>query len=354
MNPLRDLAESALRENMVDTSHGRLLVAGANQFKTLWTRDFCLSVPGLLIIGEKSLVERQLDLYFNFVREDGVAPRGVDVMPPQARVVLNCFGMGAWARSYEGRVLRPEYYGEHGTVAFDSGVLLIRAAIQAGCLDRYSSQISRILSFYQRSLREGLIVQAPFSDWQDSAKREGHGLYLHTLMAIVAPYVRHDLFIGLTERIREHFFDGIFYRQSRGGQIPLEANLWIIEHGLFKEDSKALYQRLKESDLWKKPGLPIYPQYPNREVAWTTKMVGLRHYHDGFRWSWLLAESARIAKLMNDQAEYDRIIKELQKWCEKQVFEIYDDFGRPAKRFLYFSEGPFSWGAAKIVEALGK
>lgn len=86
-------------------------------------------------------------------------------------------------------------------------------------------------------------------------------------------------------------------------------------------------------------------------------MVGLRHYHDGFYWGWLIADCHRIAKLMGDTEEAERIANKFAESIYSDAFmaEIYEvnrGLLRPVSRRFYQSESPFTWTSAKWLEAL--
>ncbi len=86
---LRQKAIQTLRKNMIKTPEGLLLAAGGHQFRTLWVRDFCYSVPGLLQMGQADLVEKQIRFIVRYKCEDGLLPRGFDVLSPKLRVLLH-------------------------------------------------------------------------------------------------------------------------------------------------------------------------------------------------------------------------------------------------------------------------
>lgn len=353
-----------------------MLAAGWSQFRTLWTRDFCFSVPGLLHAGHADVVDRQLRALLAHQRNDGLIVRGLDVVDPKLRVLLNTALRPLPRRlrtpSYVGRTLLPEYLGEHGTPAIDSNVLVIQAIGQyvdhtgdASLFTDNLEAIAKAVDYYIRQFNDGLISQPGFSDWQDSASREGPGLYLHVLLLRAARHLRANGVAcaweePLREKVAQSFFDqrrGMFTQDVTHSQVPLEANLWIIESDLLPDvvSRSDLYKRLKACALWDRVGVPITPRYPSSAVSWTTKAVGLRHYHDGLRWSWLMAEAARTAKLVGDPAESDRIYAALQALTEAsgKVAEVYElEANTPVKRGFYRSESPFSWGAAKVIESL--
>lgn len=373
---LRDVAVRSLRANLVQTDSGEMLTAGWSQFRTLWTRDFCFSVPGLLQAGHADVVDRQLRLLLASAREDGLIVRGLDVVDPKRRVLLNTALRPLPRRvrtpSYVGRPLLPEYLGEHGTPAIDSNVLVVQAIGQyvehtgdTSLFNDNTAQLAKVMRFYTDQFNDGLISQPGFSDWQDSAERVGPGLYLHVLLLraaghLAASGITCDWEPALRARITERFFDerrGLFTQDITHTQVPLEANLWIVESNLFPDliAPRELYNRLTASALWTRVGVPIAPDYPSSAVSWTTKVVGLRHYHDELRWSWLMAEAARIAKLVGDHQEADRIYSQLHVLTSTtgHVAEVYElEKNVPVKRGFYRSESPFSWGAAKLVESL--
>lgn len=370
---LRSKAISTLEANRVETSQGTFLAAGGHQFRTLWVRDFCFAVPGLLSIGWEDLVGRQLELILSRQRADGLLPRGLDTVNPKWRVVRHTAlrFLPSAPRAFMSGDLKAEYLGEHGTPAFDSGLLWIgswaawRRATGSTALDRREA-IGNILRWTASFLHDGLLHQPPFSDWQDSARREG--LLLHTQLLFLraareylAVWPGADLpfeaavFEDALRRFARLLPNGLLEETPGRGQASLETQLLVLsDPGLLPEiDRGALWKSLCVSELWKTPGLPVHPPYPAADVSWTTKAVGLRRYHDGFQWGWLAADLARIAYLRGDRDRGDRLLEELGRWDAEEKFlsEIYED-GAPVRTMLYRSESPFTWTAAKVLEAL--
>lgn len=374
---LRARAARSLEANIVETDRGTLLAAGGGQFRTLWTRDFCFAVPGLMRTGHKDLVRRQLQLLLENQREDGLIVRGLDVVNPKRRVVLNTvtpfLPKKVTSPNYLGRRMRPEYLGEHKTPAIDSNVLVAQAICQyaeytgdVGFVNDNVGRIKSAWSYYANQFEDGFIVQPPFSDWQDSANRTGVGLYLHVLL-IRAGLLLSKFGIDVSgphnyqHVISQRFFGPHLrmFRQDEMQQVPLESNLWILESELFtdKVSRTELSEKLRRSPLWQFLGVPVSPRYGSDQISWTTKAVGLRNYHDGLRWSWLIAEAARVSSLLNDSHEANRILRTLQYMTDDsdEIAEVYHlrkpvPFRSSAGR--YRSESPFSWGAAKVIEAI--
>lgn len=362
---LHQRAIATIEANLVQTRDGVFLVAGGHQFKTLWVRDFCFSVPGLLAAGYSDLVNRQLALILRFRGPSGFLPRGLDVTNPKLRVVANLIGRSSWVSDYKNAPLMPEYLGEHGTPAFDSNLLFVLAALKVNETSRqeiYSHQeLLALLSIYQTA--DGLLHQSAFSDWQDSVRRSGALLFTQLMyLACLLALKEDNQADQLRAAIRKNFFrSGRFFEQSQGERISLESQAFLLTNqALFPElDHPKYFQALKSHPIWSTdiiPGRPVFPPHPSSEVSWTTKAVGLRHYHDGFVWGWLSAEACRCARLMRDINEADRISSLFNGLTgnEKFISEIYTSKKSltPAKTWIYKSESPFTWSAAKWLEAL--
>lgn len=377
MDDLLTIASRALEANRVETTEGPVTVAGAHQFKTFWVRDFCFAVPGLMALGHLEQVRDQLAICLRHMRQDGLIARGFDVLNPKVRVVAESFRIPRWrSYPYQNRPLKAEFLGEHGTPAIDSNLLVLLACLQwqkrtgeEYFFVQFGEQMKRAFRHVGERRNDDLLVQPAFSDWQDSARREGATFYLNLLYLRVLRGLRDAGISWANESVDEFrqnlwraFFDsnkGLFRSQVGRDQYALETQLWAIEEDLFSGliGRMELFANLKSSPLWKDlPGRPVAPEYPSADISWTTKFVGLRHYHDRFHWSWLIGESLKVSEMMGARVDGARIRAVLEKVAREHgtIHEIYEwrEELVPVRRPLYRSEAPFSWGAAKIVEAL--
>lgn len=358
---LRLRAEKSLRANFVETEKGIFLTAGTHHFKTLWTRDFCFSIPGLLSLGEIEMVERQLGLILANQRGDGLLPRGIDVISPKLRVLHGLYLQRLTGQpiTYHQKPLIAEFRGEHGTIAMDSNLLTILGALQVTKLTRSSRfwekhlpQFQRALHFYDSYWKAGLLAQPAFSDWQDSLKREGSQLYTHLLLRKVMLLLgelqlKLDLQITLEElesKIQKCFLDRELWKNQ-----SFESILWLIQDPIKSfQISPADFLQEFPASTW---GLPSH-HAPLTEVSWTTKVVGLADYHRKLHWSWLVAETATAAHRVSREISI-QALQILDEWSTEtnEIAEIYKN-GSPYSSLLYRSEQPFAWGAAKTLEAI--
>lgn len=367
-------------------SGGQVVFAGGNQFRTLWARDFCYSVEGLLAAGKSALVRYELKLLFHYLSKDGFLPRGLDVIAPQWRVVQNT--ILKWLPIFPTQYpvnevafkseLTAEYLGEHKTPAYDSNALFVLSYVHYGQKTsdwflNWDTQVMPLLTVYNQHKNDLLFAQPAFSDWQDSANRAGTMalLQLQILAAFEAgircgfidPAQLHlDAF---KKAILDTFFNPdtyLFFQEKTRQQMALDCYGFIFRYGLFSDqiDFSRLYNSLKQTPLWQNdqcPGIPVHPPYKGSEVSWTTKAVGLARYHDGFYWGWLIAEAAYIAKKQKDVGEYLSILKifEASIQSAETLAEIYvkkEKYFIEYSGILYRSENPFTWTAAKWLGAI--
>ncbi|MCB0342104.1 MAG: hypothetical protein H6626_08195 [Pseudobdellovibrionaceae bacterium] len=376
---LFEIAKAGLEANIVKVGNGSFLSAGSNHFRGFWTRDFCLSVPALLKLGHKNVAAHHLNWLLDHTREkDGLVPRVIDSLDTRFRVpaaLLRQKLQLSWPKFSVSDNLAPEYLGEHNTVAIDSNLFVLMSLLQ---LKEYDSNLDlfkiraktlkKILHFYAPYFSDGLIYQSRFADWQDSVDRSGRSFIVNLLYYVVVSRVSPLLDFefdaeGFRARLYRKFFDthsGLFRTHEQLPHIGLDGNLWAIEWGLVESEEKTtLYERLKSHSLWQTHGQPGYVtdrDYPGHWHSWTVQSVGLNHYHDRLYWSWLMALSAKVAHLCDDFIESKRLLNRLQSLAERDgaIGEIYQPNKdlTPFSSWAYQSESPFSWGSAKIVEAV--
>lgn len=67
-----------------------------------------------------------------------------------------------------------------------------------------------------------------------------------------------------------------------------------------------------------------------------------------------MGEAARACLMNNQREKAEEMLSLLEQMALRDgtIGEIYDAQGRLFENFLYRSETPFSWGCAKILEAL--
>lgn len=379
----QEIAQSSLRSNIVSLQSGQYLVAGQHQFRTLWTRDFCSSIRGLLSMGETEVVRNHLGVLMDQRRyPDGLISRVMDSIPIQLRVIID--SVFAFIRFPLGipieDPLKAQFKDEHGSEAIDSNALVLLGALDyfeqtqdQAWWDVHKQELVEIFHFYQLHLNsQGLLTQQQFSDWQDSVSRQGVTSYANLLYVLLLRRLAHyaefqipsDQWLTQREVFIQTFYDaqsGLFRSIQNEPYFSLDTQLLAIDRDLFSdapELAQDLYLSLKRSPLWNGPaGIPGFvttPDYPASWVTQTVKWAGLEHYHDEVYWSWLIALSAKVSLKQGDIDEARRITTELARVIERDgvVAEIFFPTPKLAlwEKPIYKAETPFSWGSALTVE----
>jgi glycogen debranching enzyme len=370
---VNDIAKNSLLENVISLPQGEFLRAGANQFGSFWTRDFCFSVPALLTLNKNELVKNHLNFLIKNRRKDGLVPIYADSIHPMKRVISEAINrlLGTHIGYKINKNIKPYYSANGSYPTIDANIMVLKAAYdyyqESGdeiWWQENQDNFSEIYKYYNNLKNDELISQGEFSDWQDSAKRKGKTFFTNILYLDVSrsfQFLNTNQLDHLAQKIHDTFYDektGLYFSVQGHPYISLDGILWAIDKKLLP-NTELLYERLKIHKLWTQyayPGFNTYPSYPKNWLVSQVKLVGLGEYHSNLTWSWLMAFSARVAYEQGDYEEGKRISDGMKAMItrDKVVGEIYhsDNHYRPFWSKLYRSESPFSWGSAFVIQML--
>lgn len=360
----------------------RYLLAGSNQYRTLWARDFSTSVPGALIGGAQLAVKDSLERLFKFQRPDGVIPRTIDNVSITERVGLGLAGMPPEFKE----PLKPWFETEYKVVTIDASILVpwaashyVKKTRDLTFARRHLAQAEKALGYIEANhLVEGLVdKQPPFSDWADSIRREGKvaptNVYYILALKGLANWSRllkledkaktyEARATAATQRFNEHFwledkkhilnFDG-------NSVIAADANLLPIVHGIVSvERARQILDTLRKTPLWSPmPGRAAWPDYDSSLKGSNLKWAGIPDYFDGMHWIWITTLAARAEAAVGN---HDAALKLMHQLAQRisadgAIHEVYtpDSKGRlkPVRRAIYKAEEPFTWSSAMYLEA---
>jgi hypothetical protein len=367
-----ETSSQSLKANIMTLPSGKFVTAGQNQFLTLWTRDFCHAVRGLVTIGETDVAKNHLSFLLKNLREDGLVPRVLDNRVVQFRVAWQSFRKlcPIVPKLAFKEPLIPQYKDEHGSNAFDSNVLLILSVLRLddAFFKSHETELKKVWNWYDDKFKDGLLYQTAFADWQDTTKREGQTFLLNLFYFLAASKLKSknwDIKINLDElktKINSTFFrNGLYISQVGYPQVSIEGNLFALESDDFlsKDEKKSLWENLKAHPIISLDGVIgrcSYPDWPEDDLAWHIKFANLKRYHGSLSWSWLMGLGLKVSKIMNDEVMTKKQIAHIEKLLKRdgEVYEVYD----PEKGFLPWgswlikSEHPFAWGSGYLVDAL--
>lgn len=369
------IAEASLRANIVELPTGRFLAAGQNQFRTLWTRDFCHAVRGLIVMGEVGVATDHLSRLLKCVRKDGLVPRVLDNRIVQWRVAYQTIRkifpfLPALALK---ETLRPQYTDEHGSHAVDSNLLVLLASLQLRSTAEgqawwaaNETELKRVWHWYDAKIQNGFVQQTAFADWQDSVRRNGVTFLTNLFYLLAAKRLAKlgwqiDVDTeALAQRLRDTFYDkqsGVFLSLLGSDVVSVDGNLIALEADEFLsfEEKKSLWQALKFHPVTAL-GICSYPEWSKRDIAWHVHFAGLKRYHGGLAWSWLMGLALKVGHLQKDQEFVQMLRTKIHGLLlrDGEVVELYDpqDLWLPWSSWLLTAERPFSWGAGYMIDAL--
>ncbi|MBI2069398.1 MAG: hypothetical protein HYT79_02250 [Elusimicrobia bacterium] len=379
-----DIAAKSLRSNIrkaqgPDGRSRHVVTAGAKQFRTVWARDFGFTAGGLIKLGETGVVRDTLEAFLAFQKPSGLFPHILDTLPWYIRVAAASLGLRL---PFEGR-LKPYYTNQHFVIAIDSGLLLTYAAElylkASGDVDfavRYYPALKRGLEFYQGLLKDGLIAQPPCADFQDTViARRGRVFFTNLIywkaclsLSRIAAATRNfdeaeswnQQAARLKENVERFFWiedAGYFRNTETSRQLSSDGNLFAILWD-FVDGSRSnrILKAMDQMNVWTPSGPRCtVPPYSWREIEPHALFAGVSDYHDSMVWMWQSALSVQVERKMGRRTQENRLIEAVQKILERDamVCEVYDPLtSLPARRWLYRSEGPFSWASAMLLEAI--
>jgi hypothetical protein len=284
-------------------------------------------------------------------------------MNTEWRVVKVCIrhslGLSKEPDSFEGPLII--MHGDSRTsCAIDSNVLLVLASFHS---KKYTKKVASLLDFYNKD-KNGLIIQEPYSDWQDSQDRSGV-TFLTNLLYYQAIKQYQDIGIKIKNKagkvivpeqlknvIINTFYDkktGLFKSVKNKEFFALADNLFAIKYNFVNQES--LYKNLKKSELWTSgPGFPQIPNNPNVHIQ--VKIGTLENYHNNIYWSWLMGFAGLISFMMKDYPEGQKMYDRLERiaYRDKCIAEIYDPISlKIFETSTYKAECPFTWGACYVL-----
>jgi len=374
------LAALSLRSNYRRIGQGAeartYLVSGPGAYEHVHGRDFSMAAGGALALGDTEVVRDTLETFLSFQRADGLLPRALAPWPPYVMIALDTVGFHLPFRG----PLRPNYRSEWFVVNVDCNALLVwtaaryvRASGDAAFASRHYPALVRAMGWYSGRLKEGLVNQPPYSDWQDTIARGGRVFYsnltywkgLESMAELAAALGRGDEAqrwradaAAFREKAQSFFWDeskGLYRNSESLPQTDVSANLLAVAWGFAEpEASEKILKALDGPDFQGRFGpRTTVPDYPLHRKTFITLIAGVPDYHDRQVWSWIAAAAALAHARLGRRERAARVLEAMAKEAARvgELGEVYDDAG-PVRRRLYRSASPFSWGAGMWLEAL--
>jgi glycogen debranching enzyme len=326
--------------------HG--IYAGATHFRDYWARDSLFACLGALALGtpqDVAQVRKTLTYFLNNLREDGHVPLRIGATSEVARY------LGLPTRT---RVVHAQDKGRNDS--YDGNALLLIVAAEYERVSRTKLprvQLARVMAWLNAHDTNGLLVQGPYSDWEDSISVPGARLYTNVCyyraLRAAAVIFRDAAYAKRAAKTKKriqswwnktHFTDGV----QRDKRIVMTAgNLLAIVWGVAsKGQSTTILARLAQRTTVCPPAGLFRPTL--REVYPPFFLLGLHDYHASMEWSWLASLELWAYRTSGKKTDFLRRKKILDALVEEHggLFEVYDN-NKPVKRWFYRSEKSFAW-----------
>lgn len=380
---IRDIVLSDLRACYRDQG----ILASSVNFDDYWARDSFWASLGLLESGlDAEKVRESLELFLKYQRSDGKIPR---------KIALDYNGLKYFGLKIKRRAPRPIYssalawrFSVDDNLLF--GIAFCRYVEKTGDLKwagGYFENLLSALEFYARKnlLREDLIFESGFANWQDTVYKRGFVLYSNCLWYEAVrsfenlrdklnknPASRLPNAEMIVFQIRDKFWldDKNYFTDSvQGGKsdkyFDLAGNLLAILFDIAhpKQAEKILRQvsdiearcNALLSDEEKNILHPLnYPRYPWRRISPALYLFGIQDYQNGINWSWiealLVLVQIKTGHTEDARQNFARFAEIILK--NNHIHETYYLDGRPFNHLLWKSAVPFAWGVGLWLWAI--
>lgn len=387
------------------------IFAGLKHFNQYWVRDSMFSSLGALAINDENIVERNLTLFHNTITDFGSLPLRIGDKNFSGKYVLlfikrllNNFTKKLFSKKFfslktKFKFEKVFYDDKNKSKIVDSNSLFILLNIiynfymkekyNKYYLDEKKIKNLELAFKYQKEelTKFGLIYQTEYSDWADSIAKKGYGIFANALYyasaksfeylfsqkkyydknkkeyySTLAKEIKELINSNLYDKERKYYYDFV-NEQYKEDNFNVEGNFLTILFDIADEKQKEniFLHIINEPIILKETGINVYPFYDSSIIDFRLKVIGMKKYHNGFRWLWISGLKLYINKNKNKNETLKNYIeKEILNSIYKLLFidnneeyisEVYYK-NKPFKNIFYESESPFAWSSGMLLFGL--
>ena len=356
-----------------DTSLG--FAAGTHHFVDLWARDSLFATFGANVSGMSRRSKMTISSFLTHQRSDGLIP----YLVLRSRMTI---GKYFHKHSYYKTPVPHFRSNQSGGIVMDGGLMAIiatRAYVDSSGDTRFLKEnytkLEHALVWYWKKFHTGMIREWFLCEWADAVLKIGNTLYTNVLywkalgdMSWMAKKLKKkaesDMYRVWQGKIyilvQQKFWNGVFFADwidyARHDYIATHANMLAITFGLASKTQATSILAYAAKHCWNGWTLESnYPRYEWWRIPLLQRVVGMADYHNrGCMWLqpgiWYAVALARVGRKKEAKNVLGAIA---QKIVEAQdVYEVFEKNGKPVRRLIYRSEGPFAWTAGLYVWAM--
>lgn len=361
------------------------LVAAQTIFNDFWARDAFFASLGLLSLIKKEfdgskITRETIDIFLNFQKQSGVIPRRIDLW----YVSLKYFGIPILRKRFKPSYRAP-YSWFKDYFSPDSNILLVLSLCEyvlrtkdKEFFFRRKIQMGKLVKWLESLEQHGLICEDNFSGWMDSIGKRGYVAYTNVLyywMYVKFAEVLEKLgyrfwaeamvkkLIDLKNRIQNIFWDEKrgyfidFVEKNKNYCFSTDGNLLAIASGLANKNQIYRIREFMETmgfykhKIYHQTNFPKYPiQLLGSAVIFGSGDLG---QNNSSFWPWLgCLDAVCYIKEGNIEKAYEILNDLADVFDETGFWEIYNEKGKPWRRFLRKSARNFSWNAGMFLWAV--
>jgi glycogen debranching enzyme len=355
-----------------DTEIG--FAAGTHHFVDLWARDSLFATFGANTVGKASRSKATIKSFLTYQRVDGLIP----YLVLRSRMTA---GKYFHRHSYYPSPVPHFRSNQSGGVVMDGGLMAIiamRSYIESSGDLRFLKEnygiLEKGLVWYWKKFHMGLVREWFLCEWADAVLKIGHTLYTNVLywkaigdMAWMAKKLKKKtesaMYYAWQEKIQallqSRFWNGVFFADwidyARHDYLATHANMLAIAFGLATKTQATSILAYAKEHCWNGWTLESnYPRYEWWRIPLLQRVVGMADYHNrGCMWLqpgiWYAIALATVGRKKEGKLVLEAISKKIVE--AQDVYEVFEKNGKPVRRTIYRSEGPFAWTAGVYLWA---
>ncbi len=355
-----------------DTEIG--FAAGTHHFVDLWARDSLFATFGANTVGKASRSKATIKSFLTYQRADGLIP----YLVLRSRMTA---GKYFHRHSYYPSPVPHFRSNQSGGVVMDGGLMAIiamRSYIESSGDLRFLKEnygiLEKGLVWYWKKFHMGLVREWFLCEWADAVLKIGHTLYTNVLywkaigdMAWMAKKLKKKtesaMYYAWQEKIQallqSRFWNGVFFADwidyARHDYLATHANMLAIAFGLATKTQATSILAYAKEHCWNGWTLESnYPRYEWWRIPLLQRVVGMADYHNrGCMWLqpgiWYAIALATVGRKKEGKLVLEAISKKIVE--AQDVYEVFEKNGKPVRRTIYRSEGPFAWTAGVYLWA---
>lgn len=373
-----NISAKALKNCFAD--HG--YYAALNHFRDYWARDAFFASFGTTYMKDFARVKRQLLFFIKYQKKSGHIPRLIPKNPLTRFIFMNLEIM------FDNPFLSPflSYFSrDQNSLFVISSWQYVKKSSDKDFAKKYFDNFERAINWnFKYDIDKDLLLeQEGFSDWEDSVLRKNpESLFtnicsykaltcLSKLAKCIGNNAKRKQYNYMSKIVKEqinlNFWTGSFYTDSvkctekgceqKDPVFSGASNMLAVYWGVADlQKGKQVMNFVKDHNLEHFSVEVNYPTYPDKNILFVFRLMGIKDYHNGMAWLWVGCFGVLAYLKINEKEKAMHLLRKIARKIVEfdEVYEVYEPTGEPVKRRFYESAYPFAWSAGIYIYTIEK